>query len=296
MRGLKNGDQASARTLSDTNTREVTGTLEIIKVEGDDMYPPFTLYFVDGKEVDITTIKSLSDSVRASSTIIYDLFEYSNDCHSPEDGRFCSDPSHNHEEKFDVTHGGLEGFPPKRKRSILIRVENLQKEWGVRVNVDARPSEKGTHQNFAEETGALAAVAPWEPNIIHVNPKMADDKWLVKQMTNAKGKYIATNVPEIITHEYGHILEGELEQRGDFKTIAELHSLFTVIGEAELGDKFGKADRNRLRMEVSYYAGKDTHEGIAESFLAYTKGQRGSTWIDSTGEILTRTFKKGGKK
>lgn len=277
---MKDGDYVEAKTLTELGERprKLTGTLQIVEAEGDDIYPPFKAYFVDGKEADEGTIKTIKN-INASSLAIYEFY---NQCHDPETGRFCEN---------DITNDGLSSFPEARKAAILRTTARLQNSWGVTAHIDARPSQKGQHQNFAEETGALAAVAPWEPGVIHVNPKLANDQWAKNQLS--RKTFIAKSVGDVIIHEYGHILEGELEETKDWDTVHELRGKFTeVIGDDSWDSRQA---RNQLRMDISYYAGESDHEAVAESFLAYVKEIK-NQWSDHVGTVLNKKFKKGGSR
>lgn len=224
--------------------------------------------------------------------------KFSNECcREKEGGRFCScGNSGGTGTAKGVTHYGLEAFSEKRREAILARAENLVKKYGVPVTLDARPSEGAEtapgdrHYNNAEERGALAGVLPGETTI-HINPRMATDDAWIKQALSSKA-IIAKTVAEAITHEYGHVLESALEQRKDFNILAELSKPFNdVIADPQLepDNVHAQADLNRFRHEVSFYAGDNSHEGIAESFLAGYKGQR-NDWIDHVSTIFQREF------
>lgn len=185
----------------------------------------------------------------------------------------------------EVKHFGLENFPPKRREALLTRVGNLQRKYGVRVILDARPSEgaevtgRDRHYNYSEETEALAAVLPGEA-IIHVNPNMADDNWIKKELT--RKSFIAKTVAEVITHEYAHALEGNLEEHSQWKTLGELREPFAnaILDPAGF-------ERSRLRQEVSFYASQDSHEAVAESFVLWEKGIH-NQWSDHVGSIFSK--------
>lgn len=185
----------------------------------------------------------------------------------------------------DVTHGGLENFPEPVRQAILSTVDRLQKKYGLRVNVDARPSDaengKLKHFNFAEELEAIAGVEPGETTI-HINPRMADPKWIKRQL--ARKSFIAKTIEEAIIHEYAHSLHGSLEQQDRLADIAALGRPFQRATQ-------NLKDAEDLRKEVSYYAGENPDEAIAEAFLQYEKGIS-NRWSDHVGETLARLFRK----
>lgn len=207
--------------------------------------------------------------------------EFINNCHSPEDGRFCGDGKGGG--NSSVEHYGLDNFPDAIRSEILNTVSRLQDKYGVKAVVDARPSSaaggKVTHYNTAQELDALMGVEPGETTI-HVNPKMADAGWAKKQLS--RKSFIAKNIEEAVTHEYGHSLNGALEQQNKIEVLAELARPFVrAASNAEV--------RRSLRNDVSFYASDNPSEGLAEAFLQHDKGIRNS-WSDHTGSILEREF------
>lgn len=271
---LATGDRVQAQSLEEegTPTRTLQGLLEILVVPAWDYYPASTYYFVEGQEADENTITAEPESHTVAASPI-EAFHYCNQ-------HDCS--THGSWAHGDVEEHGMDGWPPARREAVLKTVSKLQTKYGVSAEVDATPTKKGW-TNQAEVKECVAAVDPRRPGYIFLNPKMADDQWL--KATLSTKMIVSKSVADVITHEYGHILEGELEKRRDFKTLSELHRPYTdAIGDDQ------PFDRNRLRIEVSYYAGEDTHEAIAESFLSWEKGRRDNDWINHVGQIYTKVF------
>lgn len=99
--------QVTATTLVEEGTpRTITGQLEVIDVPAWEIYPAFKAYFVNGLEIDHTTIKEIKSvpNLATRNNIFFTDYlrdkakeAFANDCHEENTGRFC--------EKHGTSHG-----------------------------------------------------------------------------------------------------------------------------------------------------------------------------------------------
>lgn len=234
----------------------------------------------------VTPEKEL-DRARYGIVIERQLTAAGNPCHDPQTGQFCE--LHG----SDVRHFGMEKWPQDRANTILNTVKGLQDKYGVPVTVNAQD----TDMNIATQVEALAAVDDAAPRTIDINPEMKSQHWQDENSPEA-GELVSTNLRDIITHEYGHVLELEFNAT---KGASERLNLIEPFMEAQDSyDKMvygtGKGGAyKQLVKEVSPYAGEDFQEGIAEAFLQHELGIQ-NKYSDHVGMHFNNLIKGGGKK
>lgn len=207
----------------------------------------------------------------------------SNDCHDSDTGEFCETQGSDSGTTSDVYNVGMDKWSDSTRNTVFKTLSDLQNKYGVKVEEIVATPSRGKYPNAAEATDSLAAVDPKQPYTIYIHPQMGDDNW-IKDNIN-KDSFISKTVADVLTHEYGHILEGELEQRHDNKALTELSEPF----EKAINNP---TERDTLRRDVSYYGGENTHEAIAEAFLQHEKGTR-NMFSDHVGNTFDKLFGKG---
>lgn len=183
-----------------------------------------------------------------------------NPCHDRDTGQFCEIHG------SDVRHFGLEDWPKDRSKIVLSTVKKLQDKYGITVTINATD----TPQNGAVQLEALASVDT--PTLIDVHPSMKSQEW--QDENSPKDLLVSDKLEHVITHEYGHVLEIELEL-SDPKAFKELRKPFIEAQNSlsDLEDGVGKGGAYKdLISKVSPYAGDSVEEGIAEAFLQHEMG------------------------
>jgi hypothetical protein len=220
---------------------------------------------------------------RQSLTASIETEEFYNHAHDAK-GRFS-------ENEADVRNFGLEDWDPSRRNTVIDTISVLQQQYGVKPTVNA----KDTDTNIATQVEALAAVDPAAPMLIDIHPQMKSQQWL-NDNAPEDVTICGTDLSQILTHEYGHILEMQLAAK-DPKAHDELFRPFKeaqdsyeslVFGTKDQGDQ-GKAYLE-LTKTVSEYAGEDVAEGVAEAFLQHQLGVQ-NKYSDHVGRIFYNAFR-----
>lgn len=190
-----------------------------------------------------------------------------------------------------VAHFGFERWPAARRNEILNQVAALRDKYPVEGTAIMSVNAGGNFRtNVAIQVQALAAVEDSTPTHIDINPGMKSWKWVEK---NDPGTTVSTgSLKDIITHEFGHVIEGTLPSR--LRT--QLTEPFIKAQESLFDLEDGKGDGalfKNLTTKVSEYAGDNVSEGIAEAFLQHEKGIH-NEYSDHVGAILAK-WKAGAK-
>lgn len=190
-----------------------------------------------------------------------------------------------------VAHFGFERWPAARRNEILNQVAALRDKYPVEGTAIMSVNAGGNFRtNVAIQVQALAAVEDSTPTHIDINPGMKSWKWVEK---NDPGTTVSTgSLKDIITHEFGHVIEGTLPSR--LRT--QLTEPFIKAQESLFDLEDGKGDGalyKALTTKVSEYAGDNVSEGIAEAFLQHEKGIH-NEYSDHVGAILAK-WKAGAK-
>lgn len=195
--------------------------------------------------------------------------------------------------KSEVRNFGFEDWDSARRDIVLNTVSRLQDKYGIQISVNAQDSD----YNIATQVEALAAVDDASPRTIDINPGMKSQAW---QDENSPGAdtMVSLKLEDIVTHEFGHVLELEYNVT---KGSEERLALLAPFKEAQqsyddmvFGTGKGGAFRE-LTSKVSHYAGEDIQEGIAEAFLQHELGIQ-NKYSDHVGMHFNNLIKGGGKR
>lgn len=187
-------------------------------------------------------------------------------------GRFApagsTDESRDSGSGSDIRNFGFEGWASDRKAVVLDTVSKLRDKYPVEgdtiLSINAGPK-----SNVALEVEALAAVEERTPTHIDINPHMSDQRWLEE---NDPGNTVSSNnLKDVITHEFGHVIEGTMSSSFQRKLEAPFLAAQQSLFDLEDGKGDG-AKYQALIKTISEYAGDNVSEGIAEAFLQHELG------------------------
>lgn len=140
---------------------------------------------------------------------------------------------------------------PERKREVESTVSGLLSRYDVPL--------KRVQVRESEEFDQLAGKSK---DTIYLSPRFLDDKFMTEHMKKWGEVSVTKEARDIVTHEFGHIVDGEIQQKHP-AIYARLNKWF----EEKVTSSIGELPRLRQGLEApSAYGSENRYEFFAEGF------------------------------
>jgi hypothetical protein len=144
---------------------------------------------------------------------------------------------------------------------------------------------------LARDTEEFEQLAGKSNDTIYVSPRFLDEAFMDEHLRSWSTVSKAVEPKDIVTHEFGHILDGELLR----KHPAEYEELNAFLEEkVELGDTGRMIPRIQSGLEApSAYGSENRYEFVAEAFLDwYRNGEKAHPSSQFVGKLFDESLKR----